>query len=54
MISGEYLGLIPVSEYLNTTYRPDRDYIDGEVKEAVPVFASALQYVSTDMSTAYC
>jgi Uma2 family endonuclease len=25
--------LIPVSEYLNTTYRPDRDYIDGEVKE---------------------
>jgi len=25
--------LIPVSEYLNTTYRPDRDYIDGELKE---------------------
>lgn len=25
--------LIPVSEYLNTTWRPDRDYIDGEVKE---------------------
>lgn len=25
--------LIPVSEYLNTVYRPDRDYIDGEVKE---------------------
>jgi len=25
--------LIPVSEYLNTTYRPDCDYIDGEVRE---------------------
>ena len=25
--------LIPVSEYLRTTYRPDCDYIDGEVKE---------------------
>ena len=25
--------LIPVSEYLSTTYRPDRDYIDGELKE---------------------
>jgi Uma2 family endonuclease len=25
--------LIPVSEYLNTTYRPDCDYIDGEVKK---------------------
>ena len=25
--------LIPVSEYLNKTYRPDRDYIDGELKE---------------------
>ena len=25
--------LIPVEEYLRTTYRPDRDYIDGEVKE---------------------
>ena len=25
--------MIPVSEYLNTTYRPDRDYIDGELKE---------------------
>ena len=24
---------IPLSEYLTTTYRPDRDYIDGEVKE---------------------
>ena len=22
---------IPVSEYLQTTYRPDREYIDGEV-----------------------
>jgi len=26
-------ALIPVSEYLSTTYRPDRDYIDGELKE---------------------
>ena len=25
--------LIPVSEYLATSYHPDRDYIDGEVKE---------------------
>ena len=25
--------LIPVQQYLNTTYRPDCDYIDGEVKE---------------------
>jgi len=25
--------LISVSEYLNTTYRPDCDYIDGEVQE---------------------
>jgi Uma2 family endonuclease len=25
--------LIPVEEYLRTTYRPDRDYIDGELKE---------------------
>ncbi len=25
--------LIPVGEYLNTIYRPNRDYIDGEVKE---------------------
>lgn len=25
--------LIPVSEYLRTTYRPDCDYIDGELKE---------------------
>ena len=25
--------LIPVSEYLNTAYRPDRDYVDGELKE---------------------
>ena len=24
---------IPVSEYLRTTYRPDCDYIDGEVRE---------------------
>ena len=25
--------LIPVSEYLNTSYRPDCDYKDGEVLE---------------------
>ena len=25
--------LIPVSEYLSTTYRPDRDYVDGELRE---------------------
>jgi Uma2 family endonuclease len=25
--------LIPVSEYLSATYRPDRDYIDGELRE---------------------
>ena len=25
--------LIPLSEYLSTSYRPDCDYIDGEVKE---------------------
>ena len=25
--------LIPVSEYLTTTYRPDCDYVDGEVRE---------------------
>lgn len=25
--------LIPVSKYLSTTYRPDRDYIDGELRE---------------------
>ena len=24
---------IPVSEYLDTTYRPDREYIDGELRE---------------------
>ena len=27
------LAVIPVSEYLRTTYRPDCDYIDGEVRE---------------------
>ncbi len=26
-------ALIPVEEYLRTTYRPDRDYVDGEVLE---------------------
>jgi Uma2 family endonuclease len=25
--------LIPVSEYLSTAYRPDRDYIDGKLRE---------------------
>ena len=25
--------LIPVEEYLHTTYRPDRDYLEGEVRE---------------------
>ncbi len=25
--------LIPVAEYLNTSYRPDREYIDGELRE---------------------
>lgn len=25
--------LVPVSEYLNTTYRPDCDYLDGELKK---------------------
>lgn len=25
--------LVPLSEYLRTSYRPDRDWIDGEVKE---------------------
>jgi Uma2 family endonuclease len=24
---------IPLQEYLNTTYRPDREYVDGEVRE---------------------
>jgi Uma2 family endonuclease len=26
-------ALVPVEEYLRTTYRPDRDYVDGEVLE---------------------
>ena len=26
-------ALIPVSEYLSTTYRPDCDYVDGELQE---------------------
>ena len=25
--------LVPISEYLNTTYRPDCDFVDGELKE---------------------
>ncbi len=25
--------LVPISEYLNTTYRPDRDYVAGELRE---------------------
>ena len=24
---------IPVEEYLSTSYRPDRDYVDGEIEE---------------------
>jgi hypothetical protein len=24
---------VPLSEYLNTSYRPDRDYLDGELME---------------------
>ncbi len=24
---------VPIAEYLNTTYRPDCDYVDGEVRE---------------------
>jgi hypothetical protein len=24
---------IPAAEYLKTSYRPDREYIDGEVRE---------------------
>ena len=24
---------IPLSEYLETSYRPDREYVDGEVRE---------------------
>ena len=24
---------IPLSEYLATSYRPDRDYVDGELQE---------------------
>ena len=27
------VALIPVSEYLRTTYRPDCDYIEGELRE---------------------
>src|ERR1700742_4817733 len=27
------VALIPLSEYLNTTYRPDRDYLEGELKQ---------------------
>jgi hypothetical protein len=26
---------ISVTGYLNTTYRPDRDYVDGEVRERI-------------------
>jgi len=24
---------VPLAEYLNTSYRPDREYVDGEVLE---------------------
>jgi hypothetical protein len=27
------ISRIPVSEYLHEIYRPDRDYVDGEVQE---------------------
>jgi Uma2 family endonuclease len=26
-------GHIPLREYLETTYRPDREYVDGEIRE---------------------
>ena len=26
-------AIVPVSEYLNTTWRPDCEYVDGEVRE---------------------
>ena len=29
----ETLTAVPLSEYLRTTYRPDRDWIEGEVRE---------------------
>jgi len=40
---------IPISEYLNTSYRPDCDYIDGEVKERTlgTRAHSFLQYILT-------
>jgi hypothetical protein len=25
--------LVPIAEYLATSYRPDRDYVDGELQE---------------------
>jgi len=28
--------LISIEEYLNTTYRPDVDYVDGEIEERNP------------------
>ena len=27
------ISQIPLSEYLETSYRPDREYIDGEIRE---------------------
>ena len=27
------IAVVPVEEYLSTTYRPDCDYVDGEVRE---------------------
>ena len=33
MVSMASTTYIPVSEYLQTVYRPDREYIDGEVRE---------------------
>jgi hypothetical protein len=35
--------LIPVEEYLSTSYRPDREYIDGEYGRQKAAAASLLQ-----------
>jgi Uma2 family endonuclease len=41
---------ISVEEYLNTTYRPDRDYVGGE--PASPMFASSAKAISSRSSPA--
>ncbi len=33
MATANLSHLIPVEHYLNTTYRPDVDYVDGELEE---------------------